>query len=173
MRQMRRSREPEYSYLISLGLGGGANLAPDDFKNNYNPSFGGVLSFGVRRSRLTAAATFGYNFFLASNASPEDLNPSDLNIFTIFGDLRFALLTTSARPYVLVCGGYFRQWIVDLDYTEHVLGYGGGAGLEVDMGSSRKLFFDARYIQGRTRKTQDAANTELIPMRLGVSWVFR
>lgn len=173
LRELRESRESKYSYLISLGIGGGPNLAPDDFKDNYSPGFGGVLGFGVRRDRFTSAVTFGYNFFLANNTSPEHLNPDDLNVFTIFGDLRFAILTSSVRPYLVVCGGYYRQWIVDADYAENVLGYGGGLGLEVDIGTSRKLFVDSRYIQGRTRETPEAANTELLPTRLGVSWVFK
>jgi len=173
LRERRMAGKPEYSFLISLGIGGGVNLAPDDFKDNYNPSLGGALSFGVRRARFTAAATFGYNFFLAQNSSPEQLNPDDMSILTIFGDLRYSILTSSFRPYVLVCGGYYRQWVVDTNYTENVLGYGGGGGLEMSMGPTRNLFIDARYIQGQTRKTLEAANTEIIPIRLGISWVFK
>jgi hypothetical protein len=72
-----------------------------------------------------------------------------------------------------VCGGYFRQWIVNLDYTENVLGYGGGAGVEMGIDKTRRLFLDVRYIEGQTRETQDQANTEIIPVRLGVTWEFK
>jgi hypothetical protein len=83
-----------------------------------------------------------------------------------------------ARPYILVCGGYWSQWVVDLDYDEDVLGFGGGAGVEMEIDRTKRLFFDVRYIEGQTRKYQeginvDESNTVIIPARLGVTWEIR
>jgi hypothetical protein len=163
-----RAADNRRSYFISLGIGSGIEYKPDDIVDNYSPAFGGMLAVGARQYGVTAAAHFGYNFFLA-----EGTIPNDLNILTIFADLRYAPTRTKARPYLVVCGGYWRQWVVDLDYTENVLGYGGGAGIEIEIDRVKRLFFDVRYIQGQTRKTAEQANTEIIPMRLGITWEFR
>ena len=169
-RRMRTAAENQRHYIVSLGIGSGVEYKPDDFKENYSPAFGAMLAFGARQHGITAAATFGYNFFLA-----EGVVPNDLSILTIFLDLRYSPTQSKARPYILVCGGYWRQWVVDLDYTENVLGYGGGAGVEVEIDRTKRLFLDARYIQGQTRTAQpdiniNKANTEIIPIRLGVTW---
>jgi hypothetical protein len=155
-------------FVFSLGLGSGINYQPEEFKNDYSPSFGGMMAFGVRQYGFQAGVHFGYNFY-----SRHGLVPNDLNIFTIMAELQFAPTKSRARPYLVVCGGYFRQWIVDLDYTENVLGYGGGAGVEMALDKTRRLFLDVRYIEGQTRQTQDQSNTVIIPIRLGVNWAFR
>jgi len=164
-----RSNESQGSYIIQLGIGSGIELEPEEIKDNFSPLFGLMLAFGVRQQGFTAMMNMGYNFFLA-----EGTVPNDLNVLTIFYDIRYTPMRTKARPYVVVCGGYWRQWIVDLDYTEGVLGYGGGAGLEIEIDRVKRLFFDVRYIQGQTRETEPShANTELLPMRLGVTWEIR
>jgi hypothetical protein len=155
-------------FVFSLGIGSGINYKPEEFKNDYSPSFGGMMAFGVRQYGVQAGVHFGYNFYTRHGTVP-----NDLNVFTIFAELQYAPTKSRARPYLVVCGGYFRQWIVDLDYTENVLGYGGGAGVEMELDKTRRLFLDARYIEGQTRQTQDQSNTVVIPIRLGVNWAFR
>jgi hypothetical protein len=113
-----------------------------------------------------------YNFFLAKGSDSQTAIPNDLNIFTIFGELSWSPLNSTARPYIVACGGYFRQWVVNLDYTENVMGYGVGGGLEMKIDKVKRLFLDARYIEGQTRKTENQANTVFIPVRLGVTWEF-
>jgi hypothetical protein len=162
------TRETPRTYVISLGIGSASNYKPDDFNENFSPSFGMMLSFGARQHGFTAALNLNYNFFLANGTTP-----NDLSIGTIFAELQYGPSKSKARPYLVVCGGYFRQWIVDLDYTEGVLGYGGGAGVSMRIGSARELFLDGRYIEGQTRKTQDQANTVIIPIRFGVTWEIR
>lgn len=165
--------ENQRSYLFSLGIGSGVEYKPDELADNYSPAFGLTAAFGVRQYGVTLAANFGYNFFLAQGTVP-----NDLSIMTMFLDVRYTPMRSKARPYILVCGGYWRQWVVDLDYTEGVLGYGGGAGMEIDLDPTKRLFIDVRYIQGQTREYQEGinvsqSNTELIPARLGVTWEFR
>jgi hypothetical protein len=164
-----RSNESQRSYIIQLGIGSGIELEPDEIKDNFSPLFGLMLAFGARQHGFTAALNMGYNFCLA-----EGTVPNDLNILTIFADIRYTPLRSKARPYLVVCGGYWRQWIVNLDYTEGVLGYGGGAGVEIEIDRVKRLFFDVRYVQGQTRETEPShANTELVPMRVGVTWEIR
>jgi hypothetical protein len=159
--------------VFSLGLGSAMNSKPDEFNSNFSPSFGGILGLGVRQYGVEAAVSFNYNFFLANGTVPNDLND-----FMIFLDLKYIPTKSKARPYILVCGGYFRQWIVNLDYTENVVGYGGGAGLEMELDKTRRLFLEGRYIEGQTREVEpkvnsDMSNTVIIPFRLGVTWEFR
>jgi len=168
IRRMGDASENQRKYIFSLGLGSGVDYNPPEFKDNYSPAFGAMLAFGARQYGFTGAVSFGYNFFLADGSVP-----NDLSILTIFADLRFTPMKTKAHPYILVCGGYWRQWVVDLDYTENVLGYGGGAGVEIEIDRVKRLFLDARYIQGQTRETESKANTEIIPIRLGVTWEFK
>jgi hypothetical protein len=170
----RRRHTPtnQRTFVLSLGLGAGLNYKPQEFKDDFSPSFGGVLAFGVRQYGFTAGVNIGYNFYLSQNSSQAAI-PNDLNILTIFGEIKYGPTHNIARPYLVVCGGYFRQWVVNLDYTENVLGYGGGAGVDVEIDRVRRLFFDARYIEGQTRKTPEQANTAIIPFRLGISWEFR
>lgn len=165
--------ENQRSYIFSLGIGSGVEYNPDEFVDNYSPAFGLTMAFGARKSGITLAANFGYNFFLANGTVP-----NDLSILAMFVDVRFTPLRSKARPYILVCGGYWRQWIVDLDYTDGVLGYGGGGGVEIALDQTKRLFIDVRYIEGQTRKFQEnvnesASNTVIIPARLGVTWEFR
>jgi hypothetical protein len=172
-RRMRSADQGRMKYIISLGLGTGIEYKPDVLADNYSPLLGGTVVFGVRQHGVTVAANLGYNFFLANS-----VEPNDLNILTAFLDLRYSPTHTKARPYILVCGGFWRQWVVDLDYTESVLGYGGGAGVEVEIDRVKRLFLDVRYLQGQTRQLEprinvDASNTEIIPVRLGVTWEFR
>lgn len=171
----RRMRTPDNvrTYIFSLGIGAGVEYKPEVLADNYSPLFGLTMTFGARQYGVTLAANFGYNFFLA-----EGTVPNDLNILTAFLDVRYSPMHTKARPYIVACGGYWRQWVVDLDYTENVLGYGGGAGVEVEIDRTKRLFLDARYIQGQTRQiepgiNENQANTEIIPIRLGVTWEFR
>lgn len=163
-----RANENQRSYIIQLGIGSGIELGPEEIKDNFSPLFGAMLAFGARQYGFTAAVNMGFNFFLA-----EGTVPNDLNILTIFADIRYSPTRSKARPYLVVCGGYWRQWIVDLDYTENVLGFGGGAGLEIEIDRVKRLFFDVRYIEGQTRGTELEENTELLPMRLGVTWEIR
>ena len=168
-----RVDESQRSYIISLGIGSGVEYKPDEFADNYSPAFGITTAFGVRKSGITLAANFGYNFFLANGTVP-----NDLSILAMFLDVRFTPMRSKARPYILVCGGYWRQWIVDLDYTEGVLGFGGGGGVEIQLDQTKRLFIDIRYIEGQTREFQEnvnesAANTVIIPARLGVTWEIR
>jgi hypothetical protein len=164
-----RVQDEGISYIISLGIGPAINYQPDRLANEFSPIFGAMMGFGVRLHGVTAGVHFGYNFFLADGTTP-----NDLNILTVMGELKYGPVFSKARPYLVVCGGYYRQWIVDLDYTENVLGYGGGAGLDMTIGSSRAIFFDARYIMGQTREFEETkANTEIIPMRLGIRWEIR
>ncbi len=161
------------SYIFSLGIGSGVEYKPDEFADNYSPAFGVTMAFGARKNGITLAANFGYNFFLANGTVP-----NDLSILAMFVDVRFTPMHSKARPYILVCGGYWRQWIVDLDYTDGVLGYGGGGGVEIQIGPTKRLFVDVRYIEGQTREFQEgvnesASNTVIIPARLGVTWEFR
>ena len=167
-RRMKASAANPRTYMISLGLGSGLNYKPDSFHDNFSPSLGAMLFVGARQYDFTVGVNFGYNFYLANGTTP-----NDLNVLTIFADVRYSPTHSKMRPYLAVCGGLFRQWIVDLDYTESVLGYGGGAGVDMEIGRTRALFFDVRYIQGQTRETENQANTEIIPMRLGVTWAFQ
>ena len=165
-----RSGADRTTYYMSFGIGSAINYLPDSFKDSFDPAFGLRLGGGASRHDLRLGVTFSYNFFFSNG--PTSLYPSDLNILTIFGDLKYIPLGTTVRPYILVCGGFYRQWIVNEDYTENVLGYGGGAGIELEIDKMRHLFVEGRYIQGQTRETEKAANTELIPLTLGVVWIF-
>ncbi len=167
-RRERLMSAPPRIYVLSLGIGSASNYKPDDFSNDFSPSLGMMLSFGARQHGFAAGVNLNYNFFLANGTTP-----NDLNIFSVFGELQYGPSKSKARPYIVVCGGYFRQWIVDLDYTEGVLGFGGGAGVTMRIGTKRELFLDGRYIEGQTRKTQDQANTVIIPVRFGVTWEFK
>lgn len=165
-----RSGQRATAYYISLGIGSAINYLPDSFKDSYDPSFGLRLGGGVSRSSLQLGVTFSYNFFF-SNA-PTNLFPDDLNILTIFGDLKFVPVGNTVKPYLLLCGGYYRQWIVNAGQEENVLGYGAGFGVDLELDRSRHLYLEGRYVQGQTRETEDNANTELIPFALGVTWFF-
>jgi hypothetical protein len=169
---MHRGEAHPRTFAFSLGLGSADNYKPDAFSNNFNPSFGGMLAFGMRKYGVMVGVNMNYNFFLAKGSDSQTAIPNDLNIFTIFGELSWSPLNSTARPYIVACGGYFRQWVVNLDYTENVMGYGVGGGLEMKIDKVKRLFLDARYIEGQTRKTENQANTVFIPVRLGVTWEF-
>jgi hypothetical protein len=172
VRRVRRAQD-RLRYYIALGVGTAINYLPDSFADSYDPSFGLRLGGGVSKRNVRLGVTASYNFFFTN--APTDLFPDDLNILTVFADLKFVPVGKTIRPYILACGGYWRQWIVDIDYVEGVLGYGGGAGVELEIDRSRQLFIEGRYVQGQTRdpdNTDAKANTETLPFTLGVTWVF-
>jgi hypothetical protein len=185
--RIRRERASAMTYALSIGVGSSLNIAPEPFTDEYDPSFGLLVDFGVRRWDLEASLSFDYNFFFATGTEPVDIN-----VLTMFLNLKLRPLKTTARPYLIGCAGYFRSWIVnDLDpanppqtvetevtggdneYLENVLGYGGGAGVEVEIDKTRRIFLEARYVIGQTRQTYQAANMELVPVRIGLTWEFR
>jgi hypothetical protein len=157
-------------YYASLGVGSAYNYLPQSFRDSYSPSFGIAVAGGVAKNNVRIGVSASFNFFFSNG--PTTLYPNDLNILTIFAELKYIPLGGTARPYLLACGGYYRQWIVNENYLENVLGYGGGAGVELAIDKTRHLFVEGRYIQGQTRQTEKKANTELIPFRLGLTWVF-
>jgi hypothetical protein len=162
-------------YSTSFGLGTSFPFNPDEFKDNWNPSFGFGFDVGASRGMLELSVDFDYSFYLA-----DAIDPLDINVLTAFLQLGVKPLETTARPYLFVGAGYFRYWIVDADIYENVLGYGGGAGVEVEIGESRRIFLEGRAVQGRTRVgrvSEDIpglglANTEIISVRSGVTFVF-
>ncbi len=185
--RIRRAQASKTHYVVSLGLGSSINSAPEAFTTEYDPSFGFYLDGGVRRAGLELTLSFDFNFFFTTLQPPDDMN-----VMTLFLNLKYRPLKTTARPYVLGCAGWFRSWIVDqLDpatgpqtvvheydpptdnyYTENVLGYGVGGGVEIEIDKLRRIFFEARYIEGETRLTQNKENMAFIPMRLGLTWEF-
>ena len=169
VRRVRRG-DDRMMYYMSLGVGSAINYLPESFKDGFDPSFGIRVGGGIARHNLRLGVNLSYNFFLSNG--PTTVYPNDLSIFTVFGELKFIPLASSIRPYILACGGLYSQWIVNADYTENVLGYGAGAGLEFEIGKFRQIFIEGRYIQGQTRETEQNANTEVIPFALGVIWMF-
>ena len=156
-------------YALSVGIGTGIPVSPNVFQDDYDPSFGGVLDFEAARWRLAISASVDYNFFIANG-----LDPDDVNVLTAFLNLKLKPVSSgSLRPYLLAGGGLFRYWVVDLDLSEETTGWQFGGGVEIDISKSQSLFLDAKYVEGRTRDTNDSdANTVLIPIRLGVNFIF-
>jgi opacity protein-like surface antigen len=182
--RIRRAETEKMTYAISLGLGTSFNQDPQAFADEYDPSLGFYVGGGVRRWGGELSLSFDYNFFLTNRQKPEDMN-----VFNLFLNLKFLPLKTTARPYVVGSIGWFRSWIVDPldpedppqtvaheveggdnDYGENVLGYGVGAGVEIEIDKTRRIFFEARYVQGQTRETQNAENMLIIPVRIGLTW---
>ncbi len=185
--RIRRAQSSKMTYVMSLGLGTTVNSAPDAFTEEYNPTFGMYIDGGVRRWELELTLSFDYSFFFTDLEAPDDMN-----VMNLFLNLKYRPLKTTARPYVLGCAGWFRSWIVDeLDpdnppetvalevqtgndnfYEENVLGYGVGGGVEIEIDKVRRIWLEARYIEGQTRLTEDKANMVIIPVRLGLTWEF-
>jgi opacity protein-like surface antigen len=182
--RIRRAQTDRMTYAFSLGVGTSFNREPDAFTEEYDPSLGIYLGGGVRRWGAELSLSFDYNFFFTNRQKPEDLN-----VFNLFLNLKYLPIHTTARPYVVGSVGWFRSWIVDpLDpddppltvvheveggdntYSENVLGYAVGAGVEIEIDETRRIFLEARYVQGQTRETQDRANMLIIPVRLGLTW---
>jgi hypothetical protein len=184
--RIKQAQKDETVFALSLGLGTALPQEPPAFPDEYDASFNFLLNFGARRSNFEASLCFDYNFFFTTLQKPDDMN-----IMMLFLNLKYLFLKSTARPYVVVCGGWFRSWIVDdLDpnnppltveyevqggdntYGENVLGYGGGGGVEIEIDKVRRIFFDVRYVEGQTRQTQQHANMVIIPVRFGLTWVF-
>ena len=165
------ARKKGFQFSTSIGLGVGFPLAPDEFEENWDPSFGAILDVAVQRSLLEMSVSFDYNFFLSNG-----IDPDDANILTIFLNLKIKpIAKTSVRPYILIGGGYYRFWIVDANVLENTTGYQGGAGVELDISKTQRLFIDAKQVIGRTRSqyvNSTGENTSHIAVRIGLTFVF-
>ena len=163
----RKGRSIQYG--ASIGIGTGIPISPDEFESDYDPSFGGILDFQAQWKFLAATASANYNFFIANG-----LEPVDANILTLFLNLKLSPMTKgSLRPYLLVGGGFFRYWVVDLKFAENTTGWQFGGGVDIDISKSQRLFIDAKYVEGRTRETNaEKANTVYVPIRVGLTFLF-
>jgi hypothetical protein len=166
-------------FNASVGIGTAFPFNPDEFDEGWNPSFGLMVDVGASRSLLELSANVDYSFFLAEGQerTQEDILggspiPSDANVLTVFLNLKIKPLKSVVRPYILVGAGYFRYWIVDQGLYENAIGFGGGAGVEVEIDKSRRIFMEGKNLHGRTRETARRANLELIPVRVGITFVF-
>jgi hypothetical protein len=189
--------EKSIQFNTSIGVGSTLPLNPDEFDSGWNPSIGFMVDVGAARGMLEASVNLDYSFFR------EDLNrdlvADDINIFTTFLNFKVKPLNTTARPYIFVGAGWYRFWLVEMDIYENVLGYGGGAGVEIELDESRRIFIEGKLIQGQTRlrnnlptytgnetpaeemkKQKEESvrnllgndNTETIPIRAGITFVF-
>lgn len=158
-------------YSASIGIGAGIPTQPETFRDNWDPSFGLLVDVGAAKSIVELSVSLDYNFFLSNSTEPVDAN-----VLALFANVKIKPVSkTSVRPYILLGGGYFRYWIVDLDVSDNSLGYGGGAGVELEINDEQRLFIEAKNIFGRTRSSEineKKANTEYIPLRLGITFVF-
>jgi len=156
-------------YTISAGAGTTVPIDPEAFTRDYNPSFGLMLDGGVGKDIIEITGTFDYSFFLAKSSIP-----NDVNVLNVFLTAKIKPLDTTARPYILVTGGYYRYWIYDPPGPwENVLGYGGGFGVEMEVDKKRRVFLEGRYIAGQTRETARKVNTYTVPVRFGLTWIFQ
>lgn len=154
------------AYSISLGLGSARTVETDLFRKRFDPSLGLLFGVGVKKSMFEVSGSFDYNFFVSANVQ----QPYDINVLMLFLNLKVSPLTGTVRPYVTGGGGLYSTWVVDLELDENVIGYHVGGGLEFVVDRVRHIFLEGRWVQGRTRKTEAKANTEIIPVRLGISW---
>lgn len=166
-------------YTASVGIGAGFPYKPETFKDHWDPSFGLLLDVGAAKSIIEVSVSLDYNFFLSDTQEPQDINA-----LALFGNLKIKPISkTSVRPYIIVGGGYFRMWVVDVGYYDNCLGFGGGAGVELEISEEQRLFFEIKNLIGRTREKvnpEDAerainlerANSEYIPVRVGLTFVF-
>jgi hypothetical protein len=163
------SKDQKVQYAASIGIGTGIPISPDEFTNDFDPSFGLVLDVEASKWWMALSASAGYNFFFSNG-----LEPNDANILALFLNLKIKPLSKSSlRPYLLVGGGYFRYWVVNLDLTDNTTGWQYGGGAEMDIGKRQRLFIDAKYVEGRTRETNAGrANTVYVPIRVGLMFVF-
>jgi hypothetical protein len=162
-----KSKGIEYGF--SIGIGTGIPVAPDLFENNYDPSFGGILDFEASKWFLAISASVDYNFFVANG-----LEPNDVNILTTYLNLKIKPVSSgSLRPYLMAGGGFFRYWVVDLNFADDTTGWQFGGGVEIYISKTQRLFIDAKYVEGRTRDTnENSENTVYVPIRLGITFLF-
>ena len=156
-------------YGASIGIGTGIPVSPNDFETNFDPSFGGLVDFQAIWKWAAATASADYNFFISNG-----LEPNDANVLTLFLNLKLSPASKgSIRPYLLAGGGYFRYWIVDLNFTENTTGWQFGGGVDMVVGRTQTLFIDAKYVEGRTRESNsEAGNTVFVPIRVGLTFQF-
>lgn len=156
----------------SFGLGTSFPFNPDEFEADWDPSFGFMIDVGASGlheslKMVEVGVNLDYSFFLADQ--PE---PLDVNIFTAFLQIKIKPLDTTARPYIFAGAGFFRYWVVDSDFYDNAIGFGGGAGVEIEIDEGRRIFVEGKNVHGRTRETVRRANTEIIPVRAGITFSF-
>jgi len=154
-------------YSTSIGIGTAIPYAPQEFKDDWNPSFGMNLDVAAGKDMVELVASFDYSFFLSNTEVP-----NDVNILAAFLNVKVKPLKSTARPYLFAGGGYFRYWIVDEGLYDNVLGFGGGAGVEVEIDKKRRIYIEGKTLHGRTRKQARQANTEIYPVRVGITFAF-
>jgi hypothetical protein len=154
---------------MSIGIGSGIPISPDVFETGYDPSFGLLLDFEAQWKVVGLSVSSDYNFFLSNG-----LDPDDVNILTLFLNLKLKPLSKGAlRPYLLAGAGYYRYWVVDLNLTDNTTGWQFGLGVEIDISRNQRLFIDAKYVEGRTRDTNPLdENTVHVPIRFGLTFLF-
>jgi hypothetical protein len=163
-----KAKKDELRFAASVGIGAGFPIQPEEFDRDWDPSFGLLLDFAAAKEMFEVSVSLDYNFFLSNSQFP-----NDANVMALFANFKIKpIAKTSIRPYLIAGGGYFRYWIVDLNVYDNSLGFGGGAGVELEISDTQRLFIEAKNIVGRTRNTNpQKANTYYLPVRVGLTFI--
>ncbi|MEE9271123.1 MAG: hypothetical protein V3V49_12780 [Candidatus Krumholzibacteria bacterium] len=156
------------------------------FADDYSLGFGGGIGFVLPVSpSFNVSGTVDFTTFELDADSyissrqippPASIAGGEISVLYVAGNLKWNVLSpqeSSVRPYILLGGGYFRLATDDIVIptsttiikTEHVVGWHGGWGIDLALGSAISLFFDALYIVGLTQKA-----TGYVPVRVGLTF---
>ena len=155
------------------------------FADDYSLGFGGGIgvvlpvspSFNVSGTVDFTTFELDADSYIASRGiMPASLAGGEISVLYVAGNLKWNVLLppeSSVRPYILLGGGYFRLATDDIILpisttiikTEHVVGWHGGWGIDLTLGSAISLFFDALYIVGLTQQA-----TGYVPVRVGLTF---
>ena len=152
----------------AFGLGGGATIPVGKLSDTQKTGYNGIIALAIGVAELPIGVRFdGIYSNLSNNPASSGAASSDLRVMGALGNLIFAFSGTSAKPYIIIGGGFYntKPDLPGATYDTN-LGFNAGLGVTFRFGPLA-TFVESRY----HTISRDAANggvMQFVPITAGL-----
>ncbi len=155
----------------ALGIGGGAVIPVGRLSDIQTTGYNAVLGLAIGVAELPIGLRFDaiYNNLSHKKALPTGSGPSsyDLRVMGALGNLIFAFPGTSAKPYIILGGGYYNtKSTLPGAKSENKFGFNGGVGATFGIGPFA-TFLESRY-HSVSRTAANGGVMQFVPITIGL-----
>jgi hypothetical protein len=155
----------------ALGIGGGAVIPVGRLSDIQTSGYNALLGLAIGVADLPIGLRFDavYNNLSHKKTLPAGSGPSsyDLRVIGALGNLIFAFPGTSAKPYIILGGGYYNtRSSLPGAKSENKFGFNGGVGATFGIGPFA-TFLESRY-HSVSRTAANGGVMQFVPITVGL-----
>lgn len=155
----------------ALGIGGGAVIPVGRLSDVQTTGYNAVLGLAIGVADLPIGIRFDgiYNNLSRKKSLPASSGTSsyDLRVIGALGNLIFAFPGTSAKPYIILGGGYYNtKSSLPGAKSENKFGFNGGVGATFGIGPFA-TFLESRY-HSVSRSAANGGVMQFVPITVGL-----